>query len=263
MSRFSITDIRERKGKEKLAVLTAYTAPFARALDEHADILLVGDSLGMVLYAMPSTLGVTLDMMIAHGAAVVRSSKRACVVVDMPFGSYQQSPAQAFESCARVLAETGCQGVKLEGGEEMAPTIRFLVERGIPVMGHVGLMPQHFNALGGFRSQGRKAAEKDRILKDARAIDAAGVFAFVIEGVMETVANEIVAKATVPTIGIGASAACDGQVLVTEDILGFNESPPRFVKIYGNLGQSISHAASAFASDVRSGRFPTKENTYN
>lgn len=245
-----------RKGGGPYVCLTAYTTPVARLLDPHVDLLLVGDSLGMVLYGMPSTLSVTLDMMVAHGAAVMRGSARACVIVDLPFGSYGASPEQAFRSAARVLAETGCAGVKLEGGAEMADTVRFLVRRGIPVCGHVGLMPQAVNA-SGFRAQGRDEAEAARVAADARAVAEAGAFAVVLEGTYEPVARAITADLPVPTIGIGASPACDGQILVTDDVLGlFADFTPRFVKRYAELGQQVSQAAAAYAADVRARRFP-------
>jgi 3-methyl-2-oxobutanoate hydroxymethyltransferase len=245
------------KGKEQPFVcLTAYTMPIARLLDAHADLLLVGDSLGMVLYGMPTTLPVTLEMMIAHGTAVMRGTSRACVIVDMPFGSYQESPEQAFRNAARILAETGCAGVKLEGGSDMAETIRFLVRRGVPVCGHVGLMPQAVNA-SGFRAQGRDEAEASRVMADARAIAQAGAFALVIEGTYEAAARAITQAVPVPTIGIGASPACDGQILVTDDLLGlFDEFTPRFVKRYAELGPLIADAAASYAADVRARRFP-------
>jgi 3-methyl-2-oxobutanoate hydroxymethyltransferase len=262
--RLSIPAIRARKGGEKLVSLTAYTTPMARSLDPHVDILLVGDSLGMVLYGLESTLPVTLDMMIAHGAAVVRGSSKACVLVDMPFGSYQESPEQAFRNAARVMAETGASGVKLEGGAEMAPTIRFLSERGIPVCAHVGLMPQTVNVAGGFRVTGRSEEEAAKVAADARAVAEAGAFAVVLEGTLEPVAAAITAATPVPVIGIGASPACDGQVLVAEDVLGlFSDFTPRFVRRYAELGRSIDEAAAAYAADVRAGRFPGPEHCFH
>ncbi|MDB5407547.1 MAG: panB [Rhodospirillales bacterium] len=258
--RKSVRDI--RKGSEPIVFLTAYTAPMARFLDPHVDVLLVGDSLGMVLYGLDSTLAVTLDMMIAHGAAVVRGSEHACVIVDMPFGSYQESPAQAFRNAARILAETGCAGVKLEGGAELAETIAFLVGRGIPVCGHIGLLPQSVNAAGGYRTHGRDESEAAGIAADARAVADAGAFAIVIEGTLEPVARAITEEIAVPTIGIGASPACDGQVLVSEDLLGlFADFTPRFVRRYADLGPEISAAAAAYAADVRARRFPGPEHT--
>jgi 3-methyl-2-oxobutanoate hydroxymethyltransferase len=262
-NRISVPDIRARKGGEPIVSLTAYSAPMAGFLDPYVDVFIVGDSLGMVFYGMDSTLGVTLDMMIAHGAAVVRGSKRACVVVDMPFGSYQESPAQAFRNAALVLQRTGCAAIKLEGGAEMAETVRFLVERGIPVMGHVGLMPQSVNRLGGYRARGRGRAEAKHIIADARAIADAGAFSIVVEGVVEPLAREITGAVAVPTIGIGASADCDGQVLVTEDMLGlFTEFTPKFVRRYADLGIAVADAAREYADDVRARRFPGPENCF-
>jgi 3-methyl-2-oxobutanoate hydroxymethyltransferase len=261
--RLSVAAIKRRKGGDKLVCLTAYTAPVARLLDEAVDLLLVGDSLAMVVYGFHSTLPVTLDMMIAHGAAVMRATGRAAVVVDLPFGSYQASPADAFRAAARVLAETGCMAVKLEGGEEMAETVAFLTRRGVPVMGHVGLTPQSVNELGGYRSRGHEPGERRKILADGVAIADAGAFALVVEGVNETLGRELTEAVAIPTIGIGASPACDGQILVTDDMLGlFDEFTPKFVKRYGSLGQHIRQAARDYADDVRSGRFPAPEHTY-
>jgi 3-methyl-2-oxobutanoate hydroxymethyltransferase len=256
-------DIRLMKNKTPIVVLTAYTAPMAKLLDPHVDALLVGDSLGMVLYGMDSTLAVGLDMMIAHGQAVMRGSRQACVIIDLPFGSYQESPEQAFRSCARVMAETGAGGVKLEGGAEMAATIRFLSERGVPVMGHVGLKPQSVHTLGGFRAQGRSTREADQVTADALQVAAAGAFAMVIEGTVETLARSISATLEIPTIGIGASPACDGQVLVTEDILGLGGAlAPKFVKRYAQLADPIECAAKNYAAEVRARIFPGPEHCY-
>ncbi|HEV8014105.1 MAG TPA: 3-methyl-2-oxobutanoate hydroxymethyltransferase [Stellaceae bacterium] len=256
-------ELRGRKGGVPIVCLTAYTAPQARMLDPHADLLLVGDSLGMVVYGFNNTLPVTLAMMIAHGAAVVRGANRACVIVDMPFGAYQESPAQAFANAARIMAATGCAGVKLEGGAVMAATIRFLAERGIPVLGHVGLQPQSVNALGGFHAQGRTEVDAARVIADAQAVADAGAFAMVVEGTAEPAARRLTEQVPVPTIGIGASAACDGQILVTEDILGtFDTFKPRFVKRYAELWGAISAAAAAYADDVRARRFPGPEHIY-
>ena len=255
--------LRARKRGTPLVCLTAYTAPMARLLDPIADLLLVGDSLGMVVYGFATTLAVTLEMMIAHGGAVVRGARQACVIVDLPFGSYQESPAQAFRSAARVMAESGCAGVKLEGGVAMAETIRFLVERGVPVLGHIGLQPQSVHAIGGFRAQGKSAEEAAAILADAQAVAAAGAFAVVVEGTTEPLARAITAAIDIPTIGIGASSACDGQILVTEDLIGlFTEFKPRFVKRYAELGAEIAAAAAAYAEDVRARRFPGAEHVY-
>ena len=267
MRRLTVPNIRDRKGpdgttEQPIVVLTAYTARMAQLLDPHCDLLLVGDSLGQVIYGLPSTVPVTLDMMCAHGAAVVRGSWHALVAVDMPFGSYEASPEQAFASASRVLKETGAAAVKLEGGEAMAETVAFLVRRGIPVIGHVGLTPQAVNALGGYRARGRDEAEAGKILADARAVAEAGCFALVLEGVMEEIAAEATRAVACPTIGIGASADCDGQVLVTEDMLGLFERTPRFVKRFDDLAGRIGAAAAAYAADVRSRAFPTEEQIY-
>ncbi|MFN3075658.1 MAG: 3-methyl-2-oxobutanoate hydroxymethyltransferase [Alphaproteobacteria bacterium] len=263
LKRISIRDLRARKGGQPIVVLTAYTAPMAKMMDPLVDVLLVGDSLGMVVYGMETTLGVTLEMMIRHGEAVARAAKRACVIVDMPFGSYQESPQAAFRAAARVMAETGCSGVKLEGGADMAETVAFLTSRGVPVMGHVGLMPQSVHALGGFRAQGRDPTEAATILADAVAIAEAGAFSIVVEGTVEPVARHLTEIVAVPTIGIGASPACDGQVLVTEDLLGlFNEFQPKFVKRYADLGTQVVAAVGAYAEDVRARRFPGPEHCF-
>lgn len=263
VARTSVPALRARKGNTPIVCLTAYTAPVARLLDPHVDVLLVGDSLGMVVYGFDSTLPVTLDLMIAHGGAVVRGSQRACVVVDMPFGSYQESPQAAFRSAARVLAETGAQAVKLEGGAEMAETVAFLTSRGVPVMGHVGLVPQSVNTLGGYKAVGRDPEVAERILADARAIAEAGAFSMVIEGTMEPLARRITEEVPVPTIGIGASPACDGQVLVVDDMLGlFSDFRPKFVKRYAHLGESVGEAAAAYAAEVRERHFPGPEHCF-
>lgn len=261
--RISVAELAARKGGEPIVCLTAYTTPMARLLDPHVDLLLVGDSLGMVLYGFESTLPVTLAMMIAHGAAVRRGSRRACLVVDMPFGSYQESPTIAFRNAAQVMAETGCSAVKLEGGIEMAETVTYLVRRGIPVMGHVGLTPQSINRLKGYRARGRDPEEAAAITADAASIAHAGAFAIVLEGVVETLAREITASIPTPIIGIGASAACDGQVLVSEDMTGlFSAFRPKFVKRYAELGPEIDKAAAAYAAEVRSRRFPAAEHCF-
>jgi 3-methyl-2-oxobutanoate hydroxymethyltransferase len=261
--RLTPIDLRRRKGAEPLVCLTAYTAPMARLLDPASDLLLIGDSLGMVLYGFDTTLPVTLDMMIAHAGAVMRGSRRACVIVDLPWATYQESPQQAYRNAARAMAESGCAGVKIEGGEVMADTVRFLAERGVPVLGHIGLQPQSVHALGGFRAQGRSAGEAERILADARAVAAAGAFAVVVEGTTEAVARAVTEAIAIPTIGIGASAQCDGQILVSEDMLGlFTEFKPRFVKRYADLAPAIAAAAAAYAADVRARRFPGTEHVY-
>jgi 3-methyl-2-oxobutanoate hydroxymethyltransferase len=260
IKRITTPELAARKGGEPIVVLTAYTAPTAQFLDEHVDCLLVGDSLGMVVYGLENTLAVSLDMMINHGAAVVRGSERACVIVDMPFGSYQESSEQAYRNAARVMQETGCDGVKLEAGVVMAPTIEFLSQRGVPVMGHVGLMPQSLNTYGGFRVQGKDTTAARKVIDDARAVADAGAFSMVVEGVMEPVAREITEVVSVPTIGIGASAECDGQVLVTEDLAGmFSDFTPKFVKRYAELGAELSKAVAEYAADVRARRFPSAE----
>lgn len=241
-----------------MVCLTAYTYPIAEILDEHVDILLVGDSLGMVLYGMESTLPVTIDMMIQHGKAVVNGSQNALVVVDMPFASYQKNKEVAFENCARVLSETGCSAVKVEGGTEMSETIEFLTKRGIPVMAHIGLLPQSVNSQGGYRTHGKTDSEYKSILEDAKSVEKAGAFSVVLEGVVADLAHEITDKIKIPTIGIGASPACDGQVLVTDDMIGLLESPPKFVKCYADIRSEIENAVQNFSSDVRNKKFPEK-----
>lgn len=258
-----ITAHKRANGAVPLVALTAYTALTAKLLDEHVDLILVGDSLGMVLYGFENTLSVTLEMMIAHGQAVMRGARRPCVIVDMPFGSYQESPQMAFRNAARIIKEVGCDGVKLEGGTEMAETISYLVKRGIPVLAHIGLMPQSVHIAGGFRSRGREAAEAEAILQDAHAVADAGAFAVVVEGTVEPLGRRITEVLSIPTIGIGASPACDGQILVMEDIAGlFTDFKPRFVKRYVELGKGIGDAAKAYAEDVRAGRFPTLEHCF-
>jgi 3-methyl-2-oxobutanoate hydroxymethyltransferase len=256
----TVRDLQGRKGGTPIVCLTAYTAPMARLLDAHADLLLVGDSLGMAVYGLETTLDVSVEMMINHGRAVARTADRACVAVDLPFASYQESPEQAFRTAASVLARTAAAAVKLEGGQEMADTVRFLVARGVPVIGHVGLTPQAVNQLGGFRIQGRDDAAAERIRADATAIARAGAFALVVEGVVEPLAREITRAVKIPTIGIGASADCDGQVLVSEDMLGlFGEQTPRFVKHYARLDRTIDAAVRQYAEEVRDRSFPAAE----
>ncbi|MER0238071.1 3-methyl-2-oxobutanoate hydroxymethyltransferase [Fulvimarina sp. MAC8] len=255
-------DIKAMKGLDPIVSLTAYSAVTARLVDPHADFVLVGDSLGMVEHGMASTLSVTLDMMIMHGASVVRSTDEALVIVDMPFGSYEASKEKAYESAARIMAETGCGAVKLEGGVAMGPTIRHLTERGIPVCAHIGLTPQAMNSLGGFRSQGHDEASRKKIVGDAKAVEEAGAFAVVVEGVVEPLAIEITQALSIPTIGIGASSACDGQVLVLEDMLGLTPRVPRFVKRFGDIATAIDEAVASYARDVRSRAFPGQDNVY-
>ncbi len=266
MRRLTVPAIRARKvdGRtaEPIVMLTAYTARQAQLLDVHCDVLLVGDSLGQVIYGLPSTIPVTLEMMANHAAAVVRGSYHAVVVVDMPFGSYESSPAHAFESASYLLKASGAAAVKLEGGRAMAPTVKFLVERGIPVIGHVGLTPQAVNVLGGYGARGKSEAEAAKIIGDAQAIDEAGAFSIVVEGVLEGVAAELTGQVKCPTIGIGASSRCDGQVLVTDDMLGLFERVPRFVKRYDNLAERVSAAAAQYAEEVRARTFPGPDQTY-
>jgi 3-methyl-2-oxobutanoate hydroxymethyltransferase len=260
--RLTAPDIRAKKGREPIVALTSYHAHTARVLDRYCDVILVGDSLGMVMHGLETTIPVTLDMMILQGLAVMRGSKRALVVVDLPFGSYEASKEQAFMSAARVLKETGCGAIKLEGGRRMAETIAFLVERGVPVMAHVGLTPQAINALGGFRAQGRDPADWAPIEADARAVVAAGAFSVVLEAMAEPLAARITADIAIPTIGIGASPACDGQILVLEDMLGLSPRVPKFVKRYTDLGPSIEAAVADYAGEVRARAFPGADHVY-
>jgi 3-methyl-2-oxobutanoate hydroxymethyltransferase len=262
-TRKTVKDIAAAKGASPLVCLTAYTAPMAELLDSRCDLLLVGDSVGMVVHGLPTTVGVTLDMMILHGQAVMRTSKKAFVVVDMPFGSYEASVEQAFHNAARILKETGCQAVKIEAGEYVAATVRHLVDRGIPVMAHVGLRPQATNVDGGFKAKGRTDAERKRVIAEARAADSAGCFAMVIEGVAEDLAREITAVVSCPTIGIGASSACDGQILVTDDLLGMFDWTPKFVRRYADLRETIGKAVDGYASEVRTRAFPGEKETYS
>jgi 3-methyl-2-oxobutanoate hydroxymethyltransferase len=250
------------KGKVPIVCLTAYTADVARLLDPHVDLLLVGDSVGMVLYGFPNTLSVTLDMMITHGAAVVRSTSHAVIVVDMPYGSYEESKDQALHNAARVMKETGCMAVKMEGGKELAGTIRHLVQNNVPVMGHVGLLPQSVEKMGGFKIQGRDEAQVEKLKTDIKAVADAGAFAIVIEGTVEPVARELTQSVAVPTIGIGASVACDGQILVINDVLGLTPKPPRFAKRYADIAAAIASAAESYAADVRAHRFPGPEHIF-
>lgn len=260
--RIAAPDIAARKGGVPVVCLTAYTAPMAEILDEHCDLLLVGDSVGMVVHGLPNTVGVTLEMMILHGQAVMRTSKRAMVVVDMPFGSYEGSPEVAYANAARVMKETGAQAIKVESGPTVVETIDYLVKRGIPVMGHVGLRPQAVHVDGGFKAKGKAGDERARILQEAKATAEAGAFAVVVEGVAEGLAREITEAISVPTIGIGASAGCDGQILVTDDMLGLFDWTPKFVRRYGDLRGEISKAVAGYADDVRARRFPGPAEIY-
>jgi len=260
--RITVPQIIARKGKEPIVSLTSYHAHTAAIVDKHADFILVGDSLGMVVHGMDSTLGVTLDMMITHGQAVMRGTQRALVVVDMPFGSYEESPAVAFRNAARVIQETGCGAVKLEGGVRMADTIHYLTQRGIPVMGHTGLTPQSSNVMGGFKTQGRDEDSWPLHEADAMAVAEAGAFSIVLEGMVEPLAARITRDCPIPTIGIGASVDCDGQILVLEDMLGLNPKPPKFVKVYGTLGDMIDKAVGDYAAEVRGRSFPDDSQVY-
>lgn len=262
MKRITSSEIRSRKGKQPIVSLTAYQAYTARIADPYCDLLLVGDSVGMVVYGFETTLPVNLDMMILHGQAVMRGSQKALVVVDMPFGSYEESPEQAFSNASRVLAETGCGAVKLEGGVYIAETIDFLCKRGIPVMGHIGLTPQAVNRFGGFKTQGRKESDWQRIESDGMAIEEAGAFAVVVEGVVEPLAVKLTERLSIPTIGIGASNQCDGQVLVMEDMLGYGAYVPKFVRRYGALEQAMESAIKNYAEDVTSRTFPAEGEVY-
>lgn len=255
-TRLSISDLHTMKQVRPIVTLTAYSAPIAKMLNEHADCIIVGDSLGMVLYGMPDTLAVSLEMMILHGKTVVAHAPRPCVVVDMPFGSYQASKEEAFRNAARVMAETGCQALKLEGGMEMVETVAYLTSRGVPVMAHIGLKPQHLNTMGGYKYQGRDEAARALLLQEAEAFQHAGAFCLLLEGIKESVARDITASCAVPTIGIGASPACDGQVLVIDDLIGMTVKPPRFAEKYADVAPQIQDAIIRYAADVRARTFP-------
>jgi len=263
IKRITAADIADRKGGEPIVALTAYDAQTAEILDEHCDMLLVGDSVGMVVHGLPSTVGVTMEMMILHGQAVMRGTQKAMVVVDMPFGSYEESREQAFANASRIMKETGAQAIKIESGTYAAETVSFLVQRGIPVMGHIGLRPQAVNVAGGFRAKGRSNQEWADVLEEAEATAKAGAFAIVVEGVAEDLANQITAAVSVPTIGIGASSSCDGQILVTQDMLGLFDWTPKFVKRYGDLKSVIDKAAGDYAAEVRSRSFPAEGQVYS
>ena len=261
--RVTVPEIRAHKGAKPVVCLTCYHAHTARLLDQHVDLMLVGDSLGNVMHGLETTIPVTLEMMIMAGKAVMRGSKHALVVVDMPFGAYEESPQIAFRNAVHVMKETGCQAVKMEGGARLAETVNYLTQRGIPVMSHIGLTPQAFNVMGGFKTQGRTEAEWPAIEADAAAVADAGAFAVVLEGMAEPLAAKITRQIAIPTIGIGASAECDGQILVMEDMLGLNPNPPKFVRQYANLGPEIEKAVKAYAHDVRERHFPGAENVYS
>ncbi|MCG6883624.1 MAG: 3-methyl-2-oxobutanoate hydroxymethyltransferase [Silicimonas sp.] len=260
--RMTVPQLAARKGGEPIVSLTSYHAHTAAIVDKYADFILVGDSLGMVMHGMETTVGVPLDLMIMHGKAVVRGTKRALVVVDMPFGTYEESPKMAFRNAAKILKETGCGAVKLEGGKRMAETIHFLVERGIPVMAHTGLTPQSSHVMGGFKTQGRDEDTWKAHVDDAQAVAEAGAFAVVLEGMVEPLAAKITKLIDIPTIGIGASVECDGQILVLEDMLGLNAWTPKFVKVYGDLGPQIENAVRTYAEEVKARAFPTEKEVY-
>jgi len=262
-SRITAPEIFARKGGEPIVALTSYHAHTAAIADRYVDFILVGDSLGMVMHGFETTLPVPLDLMIMHGRAVMRGAKRALVVVDMPFGSYEESPSQAFHNAARIIKETQCGAVKIEGGRRMAETIRFLADRGIPAMAHIGLTPQYINMFGGFKTQGRQRSEWAPLEDDAKAVADAGAFAVVLEAIAEPLAAKITKSVKIPTIGIGASAQCDGQILVMEDMLGLSPRVPKFVKEFGTVGKAIEKAIASYADEVRSRIFPAKENTYD
>ena len=263
MKRKSVIDIRKQKGKEPIVCLTAYTAPIARAIDQHVDILLVGDSLGMVLYDYENTLPVTLNQMIEHSKSVVGASSNACVIVDMPFGTYEESQNLAFNNAARLMKETHCDGIKLEGGQNMFETVKYLTDRSIPVMGHIGLQPQSVVIDGGYKIKGKNKFDWNKYIEDAKALEEAGAFSMVLEGMTEPLATEITSQIAIPTIGIGASLNCDGQILVTEDMIGLTNITPKFVKEYINIGELIEDAASSYSNEVRNKEFPTKDHTYS
>ncbi|MFW8566099.1 3-methyl-2-oxobutanoate hydroxymethyltransferase [Orrella sp. 11846] len=255
--RITVPQLRSFKGHRKIAALTAYSSVMASLMDEYLDFILIGDSTAMVAYGQPNTLAFTVEQVAAHTAAVVRATQRVCVIADMPFASYHESPEQAFRNAAYLLAQGGADAVKLEGGSVMAPTIEFLVQRGIPVLAHVGLMPQHVNTMGGYKAQGLDEETARIVMQDAKAVEAAGAFGVVLEGVAHTVGTDVTQAVSIPTIGIGASASCDGQILVTEDMLGMNGTRvPRFVKRYTDLDAQIKRSVERYADEVRTGVFP-------
>ena len=262
IKRLSITDLQAMKGETPIVSLTAYAAPMAAMIDPHIDCFIVGDSLGMVLYGMESTLPVSMELMIRHGKCVVDHTSHACVIVDMPFGSYQESPQQAFRNASELIAQTGAQAVKLEGGMEMVETVEFLATRGVPVMAHLGLKPQHLNTMGGYKYQGRDADAGKLMMEEAKQMEAAGAFGLLLEGIKESLAADITQAVKIPTIGIGASPACDGQVLVTDDMIGLSERTPKFVKTYANVRDVMEKAIQSYAKDVRTRRFPEEKHCF-
>ena len=260
--RITVPDIIERKNKTPIVALTAYHAHTAQIADQYVDILLVGDSLGMVMHGYETTLQVPLELMIMHGQAVVRGAKKALIVVDMPFGTYEESPKIAFRNAAKIIKKTGCSAIKIEGGKRMQKTIKYLTKRGIPVMAHIGLTPQYVNMLGGYKIQGTKKNQWKNIEEDAKAVQEAGAFAVVLEAIAEPLAQKITENIHIPTIGIGASTQCDGQILVMEDMLGLSKHTPKFVKIFGNVSAEINRAIQTYAQEVRKRKFPKEENLY-
>ena len=263
MRRKSANDIRTLKGKTPIVCLTAYTAPIARAIDENVDLMLVGDSLGMVLYDYENTLQVTLEQMINHAKSVVGASSKSCVIVDMPFGTYEESTDKAFMNSARVMKETNCNGVKLEGGQKISNTIKYLTQSSIPVMGHIGLQPQSVLLDGGYKVKGKVKSEWQKFIDDAIAVQEAGAFSVVLEGMAEPLAAEITSTLKIPTIGIGASPKCDGQILVTEDMLGLTNVAPKFVKKYIDLEKNIKNAVDQYSFEVKNRSFPTSDHIYH
>lgn len=263
IQRVTVPQLKARKGQRKIAALTAHNSVFAGLMDEFLDFILIGDSTAMVAYGLPNTLSITIEQIAAHTAAVVRATSHVCVIADMPFGSYQKSPEQAFETAAYLLSAGGADAVKLEGGQVMAPTIEFLVARGVPVLAHVGLMPQYVHTMGGYKAQGMDDATAQQVRADGIAVQAAGAFAVVLEGVKQDVATTMTAELSIPTIGIGASAACDGQILVTEDMLGLNgDKVPKFVKRYADLACDLKLAVQRYADEVRAGSFPEAKHCF-
>ena len=264
MKKIRIADIKAHKNADTpLVCLTAYTTPMAQILDKHCDILLVGDSLGMVMYGMENTLGVSLDMMINHGKAVMRANPTACIVVDMPYGSYEHASETAYKNAMRIMSETACDAIKLEGGQNMESTIKYITTRNIPVMAHIGLQPQSVIKDGGYKVKGRTEQEISTLINDAKAVQRAGAFSVVIEGTLENTSQKITNSIDIPTIGIGASKHCDGQILVTEDMLGMiSGHTPKFVKKYAHIAKDIDKAVQNYAKEVKSRNFPNENYTY-
>jgi len=259
----TITDLQKKvQAQEKIVAVSAYTANFTQLIDDIVDVILVGDSLGMVLYGFESTLPVSIKLMVNHGKAVVDSSQNAFIIIDMPFGSYQESKEKAYNNAVSLIKKTGAGAVKLEGGTELSETIKFIIDRGIPVMGHIGLLPQHVNKMGGYKIQGRDNASSNKIIADAVSLEKAGVFALLVEGVVSEVIEKIKEKVNIPLIGIGASDKCDGQILVIDDLLGISSNTAKFVKPYANLKQEIKSAVKKYSTEVKAGTFPAKDHLY-